>query len=84
MCLRANSAVGDTRRKQRDRMGRGRKPKTGSPQPQDEEGALNAQDGRDRPPLDDSRGSVGNIRKELEERHCGYQGPGAGPGSRGT
>lgn len=62
-----------TGRKQWDRMGRGRTPQIGAPQSQDEEGTMNAQDGRGHR-LDDFRCPARNIRREPEERHCGYQG----------
>lgn len=79
MCYVPTMPWGDTRRKQWDRMGRGRKPKTGS-QPQEEEGTMNAKDGRGHP-LDCSMSPARNVRKELEERPCGYQ-PWAGVGSQ--
>lgn len=67
---------GDTRRKQWDGMGSGRKPKARSPQPQGEECTVNEEDGRDHP-LGYPRSRPGTSGE-----HRGCQGPGLGLGGR--
>jgi hypothetical protein len=54
---------GDIRRKPWVRMGRGRQAKTGSPQLQDKESAMNSKDGRGYP-FEDHRSLTRNIQRD--------------------